>query len=347
MKKLILLCLFLSLLTGAHAQEMVQDVTMSVFCKDIKIAKESLNNFLKTNSQIVIFRYDEGSDLDYQNIKKITAVLSANKEDAAKIEDAIKEWGFVSNRQSQTVNNTFEVEKAEMEMDFLNKKKGTYEAEIKATPKENNSYKEYFTEIQSLELQIFELQKKIKLLKNQVRNFSFTINVMEENSAPTGKSNVHFVNMPGLQYSFLNIENAKSSISSDTYQGVSVKYVFTRGKSFIEIGAFKSSTNVPLSDSTRMKELFIYSFGQDFYPTHFGRGSRKFLNLYTGYTLGGIFATSETTSHHTAHITPRIGLEIFKSKSILLDSNVGYFIPFYQNLNLRGIMFNISFNFLF
>lgn len=336
-----------TLFLSAKAQDMVQNVSISVFCKDINLAKESSNNFLKANPQIVVFRYDEGNDYDYQNAKKITIVLSANKDDAAKIEDVIKAWGYVSNRQSQTVNNAFEVEKAEMEMDFLTKKKQTYEVEIKATPKENESYKVYFAEIQSLELQIFEFQKKIKLLKNQVSNFSFTITIMEENSTPTGKNNVRFVNMPGLQYSYLKIENPKSNISSEAYQGVSVKYMFTRGKSFVEIGAFKSSAKVPSTDSTRMKELFVYSFGQDFYPTHFGRGSRKFLNLYTGYTVGGIFATSETTSHHTAHITPRIGLEIFKSKSILLDSNVGYFIPFYQNLNLRGIMFNASFNFLF
>lgn len=345
MKKYFLALLFLTQSLFSFAQEMmVQNVSVTIVCKDLAEAKQKVNDFLGKQTDLTLLSYNESAA--YESIgKKITLKVSTNKEGSAATEKQLPTWGFVEKRQLSTVSNTFEIEKMEMELGFLQKRQQTYENELKGTPKENPSYKEYFAEIRAIENQIFVLQKQIKDLKNQVRSYTYDIEIEEENTMSQNKNSVRFVNMPGVQYGFIKIENPQNGISSEGYQGFSLKYLFTKGKSFVEIGAFRSISNV--DSASQFKELFMYSFGQDFYPTRFGRGSRRFLNLYTGYTVGGIFATAKESSRHIAYIVPRLGVELFKTRSILLDTNAGYFIPFYQNLNLRGLIFHASFNFLF
>ena len=51
-------------------------------------------------------------------------------------------------------------------------------------------------------------------------------------------------------------------------------------------------------------ELFMFSFGQDFYSRHLGRGTRKFLNLYTGYQIGDIIATSQISKSNLVFVSP-------------------------------------------
>lgn len=347
MRKILCLSFFLFSALFAFSQDMIQNVSVSIFSKDLAASRTKINDFLGKQNNITLLRYVEGSEEYGRGNKKITLQLSTNQAGSQVLESQFADWGYVDKRQISTVSNVFEIEKQEMELDFVKKRLATYETELKSTPKDNPNYKEYFAAVRNLENQIFTLQKQIKELKNQVRSFSYEISIEEENSTPQGQNQVRFVNMPGLQYSFLKVENPQEGFSSNAYQGVSLKYLFTKGKSFVEIGAFRSFTPVPADSVAHLKELFMYSFGQDFYPTHFGRGSRRFLNLYTGYTVGGIFATSKNNSHHIVYIQPRFGIELFKSRSILLDTNMGYFIPFYRNLNLRGLMFHGSFNFLF
>ena len=347
MKKILCFSFFLLISFLGFSQDMIQNVSVSIFTKDLAGVRVKINDFLAKQSNIILLRYEDGAGEYGRGNKKISLQLSANTEGSRLLESQFAEWGYVDKRQVSTVSNAFEIEKQEMELNFVQKRLATYEAELKSTPKDNPNYKEYFAEVRNLENQIFTLQKQIKELKNQVRSFSYQIDIEEENSTPQGQDQIRFVNMPGVQYSFLKIENPQEGFSSNAYQGVSLKYMFTKGKSFIEIGAFRSVSAVTADSVAHLKELFIYSFGQDFYPTHFGRGSRRFLNLYTGYTVGGIFATSKNNSHHIVYIQPRFGIELFKSRSVLLDTNMGYFIPFYRNLNLRGLMFHASFNFLF
>lgn len=303
-----------------------------------------MNDFLGKQTDITLLSYNETAANESVG-KKITLKISTNKEGSLAVESQLDAWGYIEQRQLSTVSNAFEIEKMEMELGFLQKRQLTYETELKDTPKDNPNYKEYFAEIRGIENQIFILQKQIKDLKNQVRSYTYEIGIEEENTMAQNRNQIRFVNMPGVQYGFIKIENPQSGISSEGYQGFSLKYLFTKGKSFVEIGAFRSISNV--DSASQLKELFMYSFGQDFYPTRFGRGSRRFLNLYTGYTVGGIFGTSKEDSYHIAYIVPRLGVELLKTRSILLDTNAGYFIPFYQNLNLRGLIFHVSFNFLF
>ena len=152
--------------------------------------------------------------------------------------------------------------------------------------------------------------------------------------------------MPGASYDIFWIENPVKDLSAELYHGYSLKYLFTRGKSYATIGTFKERTSAD-SDTMRYKELFVFGFGQDFYTRHFGRGKNKFLNLYSGYNMGGVFATADSRTSTFPYLKIFLGVELFKNKYILIDNKVGYFIPFRYNRNLRGISYNVSFNFVF
>ena len=137
-----------------------------------------------------------------------------------------------------------------------------------------------------------------------------------------------------------------SRITSAQYQGYALKYLFTRGKSYFTVGAYKS-TDKEKMDSLKFPEIFIIGFGQDFYSRHLGRGSHKFLNLYSGYSLGALLTNKDSDTKFDMYISPSIGLELFKNKYFLIDTKLIYFIPLANNRSLRGWAVNASLNFMF
>lgn len=159
------------------------------------------------------------------------------------------------------------------------------------------------------------------------------------------ESGVNRVNMPGAAFDMLFVETPKVGVSGSQYMGYSLKYMITKGKTHFTVGALKDYTTV--TDFVQFQEFFHFGFGQDFYTKHFGRGRRKWFNLYTGYNFGGMFATSEATKSGLPYVKAFFGLELFKNKYVLIDNKVGYFVPFKFNRNMRGLEYSFSFNFVF
>ena len=145
----------------------------------------------------------------------------------------------------------------------------------------------------------------------------------------------------------MNSFNPTENYSSDYYKGVSLKYLLTKGKSYLKIGALKGEKSK--SDKLEVySELFQFSFGQDFYTKHLGRGEYKILNLYSGYDIGGMIATGKGKDNlFLPFLKLHVGLEIFKSKHVLIDNKVSYLVPFKKNLEFRGLVYCASLNFVF
>lgn len=218
-------------------------------------------------------------------------------------------------------------------------------------------------EINNLNNQIINYQNRIEeeeeRLKIIERNKAFTyfsVDILDENSTPDSRnSRINWVRMPGISYQHLMIENAKPHFSAKTYQGASLKYLFTKGKSYFEIGVMKAAQNsLPekstAQDSEMYNEFFMVSFGQDFYSRNFGRGNRRWFNLYTGYQLGLTIPNrfDDQPAKSFVFTNLNVGLEIYKSKRILIDTRASYFLPLYDyNRNTRGILTTASFNFVF
>lgn len=213
-----------------------------------------------------------------------------------------------------------------------------------------NNIRRYQQKIKDLEKQLEEIEKVKSLMV-------VNLYVKDEISTPNGNDqNITWVNMPGVSYSFLQLENPKLGLTHEAYAGFNLKYLFTRGKSYVELGVLKPVnpyTEEQLKDSmlsATKNDFFTVQFGQDFYTRHFGRGRRKFLNLYSGYTVGAIIPNRYDDAVQKASLVSSlsIGVELFKSKHVLIDTRAAYFLPINnENRNTRGIMYNAAFNFVF
>lgn len=193
---------------------------------------------------------------------------------------------------------------------------------------------------------IREYQNEIRELDSKNGTVVLDIKLMRELTTPSASTKIRFVNMPGFEFSVFMPENPKEGIATDLYYGYMLKYLFTRGKSYITVGAFKAD-EVPQNDTLMYSDIFNFSFGQDFYSRHLGRGGRKFLNLYSGYNIGYLVYSGKESSLKNFYVSPAIGIELFKNNFMLIDTKMTYMLPFTDNLYLRGFQFAAAINFVF
>jgi len=312
-------------------------VNVTIIAIDYNSSKSAFKNFIAENG-IVINAQDESKT-------SINATFDLTTEVYNKLRLQLNNWGYISNDDINTTGYPLELEEIDLEIEFLTQKKSSFEQILQQHEMKSAQYESLWREKQGLEDRIFNLKKRKSALEKNALPYRVSLTIMEEMTSPQ-ESKVTFVNMPGVEYSYLKIENPNDTVSSAYYQGYFLKYLFTKGKSYASVGVYQS-TQKPAGDSTIFSELFVMNFGQDFYSRHFGRGGNKFGNLYSGYTLGYIAASNEVRSQDIFYLSPSIGLELFKNKYILWDTKVNYLIPFNYQRNLRGFGLNTSINFVF
>ncbi len=340
MKKAILFSIFIIQSVFMMSQKTTltgSNVNITVITLDYTTSKASFRKFIAENN-ININSQDESKT-------SITATFDANKEVYVQMRTLINTWGYISNDDINTTGYQLELDEIDLEIEFMTQKKNSFEQILQQHEMKSAQYESLWREKQGLEDRIFNLKKRKTVLEKNALPYRITITIMEEMTSPV-ESRVTFVNMPGVEYSYLKIENPNDTVSSAYYQGYFLKYLFTKGKSYASVGVYQS-TQKPAGDSTIFSELFVMNFGQDFYSRHFGRGSNKFGNLYSGYTVGYIAASNEVRSQDIFYVSPSVGLELFKNKYILWDTKVNYLIPFSYQRNLRGFGLNTSINFVF
>ncbi|MBP5502851.1 MAG: hypothetical protein J6Y24_08695 [Bacteroidales bacterium] len=193
---------------------------------------------------------------------------------------------------------------------------------------------------------IREYQNEIRELDSKNGTVVLDIKLMRELTTPSASMKIRFVNMPGFEFSVFMPENPKEGVSADMYYGYMLKYLFTKGKSYITVGAFKAD-EVLQNDTLMYSDIFNFSFGQDFYSRHLGRGGRKFLNLYSGYNIGYLVYSGKNSSLKNFYVSPAVGIELFKNNFMLIDTKMTYMLPFTDNLYLRGFQFAAAVNFVF
>lgn len=215
-----------------------------------------------------------------------------------------------------------------------------------AATQEASSQAQILHTLQEQQNQLGVLEKRLMRLQAWDTVATAKLSLNTETSTPS-VSNLAFVNMPGIEYAALFFENPSENFSATAYQGAQIKYLFTRGKSYLSVGLLHPITEPAKQDSLAATELFLFAFGQDFYSRRLGQGLRSFFNLYTGYQIGGAYLTSDANSNLIWQVTPCLGLELVKTKRMLLDARAGYFIPFDHNRELRGLLTQASFNFVF
>jgi len=268
------------------------------------------------------------------------------------LKDSLSRLGKPVDYSLELVNKRDEIEKLEHELRFRQSEREIYARELQGVDRvrESESYSSLWDKSREIDGQIFQLEEGLLEARQQVRGNIVTLTIEEPSEPPTTTSKhwVEFTNMPGVEFTYLQIENPKGGLSGEAYAGASVRYLFTKGKSYLILGVLKN-LDQPEGDTTVYNDVFQYAYGTDFYPSHFGRGQRSYLNLYSGFTIGGLFLSSTAKNEHILQVTPHVGIELYKGKQTLLDIRGGYLLPLDSdlNLNLRGWTVSPSFNFVF
>lgn len=334
---LLTLCSFVTV-----AQDRPSNKTIQVYVTKLQTSTDLLANFIDAKKGVV-YQTDLSTNRYYTEF-----LISIS--DLRGLDSLASKMGYVTQNVFNTENYQEKINNLEKRIDGLKYENSIYARQLAdsvVTGVRIEDLKRKISSnlqtIASLEVNINQLQQNAG---DQMCKVRFTIN--DEMSTPNN-SRVSFVNMPGIEYGFLKIENPTAGISAKSYQGATIKYMFTRGKSYFNLGVYRAIDN-NTADTSLINELFMMNFGQDFYPRNFGRGKRRFLNLYTGYQIGG-FISNQNNNKNSVFIPNAnlsFGVELIKTKHILVDNKVSYFLPLNElNRNMRGILYQASFNFVF
>jgi hypothetical protein len=346
MEKLANLLIVITLLTvlpfGIQAQERPSNKTIQVYVTKLQVSTELLSDFIASKNGVVY-------QTDLSTNRYYTEFLISNAE-LRGIDSLANKMGYVTQNVFNTENFKEKISNLEKRIDGLKYENSVHARQLRDSLVTGARVEELKRKISSNLQTIASLEVNINQLEqnasDQMCKVRFTIN--DEMSTPNN-SRVSFVNMPGIEYGFLKIENPTLGVSAKAYQGATIKYMFTRGKSYFNLGVYRAMDN-NTADTALINELFIINFGQDFYPRNFGRGKRRFLNLYTGYQIGG-FISNQNNNKNSVFIPNAnlsFGVELIKTKHILVDNKVSYFLPLNElNRNMRGILYQASFNFVF
>ena len=263
-------------------------------------------------------------------------------------QERINAWGYVKNKKSTSYDYNKRLEVVEEDIRETEKQIESYKAVLKEMDINHQKHYTFWDKLEKAEgtLRMYEKQRSEIIDKNKKFKIKLIIDEENINSTNSQRPDFSLINMPGIQYSYLKIENPVAGLSPTSMQGISVKYLINRRKTSLELGLYKPSftSNTPVDG---FNDMYLIGIGQDFYSSHLGRGSRKFLNLYSSAKLGAVILSTDDTNLVSWYGSPAIGIELFKTKNILIDNKIGYFLPFKENRNMRGWIYDVSFNIVF
>lgn len=340
-----LCCILLSGLLSAQTKSyVVVEATQSLRSEDYHGSIAKISGFL----------LNEGVRVEQQSQSRSVFTVKCNLNEAQYLNyrKILLSCGYMASDNLTRVDNTDRVDELNSSLQFQQEQLLQQRAVLNKMSPDSEQYTVMLQSTYDTESGIRKTQREIANLTEFEFYYAINLDINDETYTPQS-SNVSFVNMPGVEYSYYRVEQPKDTITSPIYQGVFLKYVFTRGKSFATLGAYKSTSKTDSPSDTLPSvaspytEFFSFGFGQDFYSKHLGRGNRKFLNLYTGYTVGGMILSNDLKNKFSGYLAPSIGVELFKNKYILIDTKMNYVIPFKETRYVRGLAFNASFNFVF
>lgn len=256
----------------------------------------------------------------------------------------LRKFGFVEYEKMHSNYYLDSSQQLIQEKDLLIKEKMQYEKLVGiADSTDLAKYFDYFEKIIRLEKQIADKEMVISNITNNQVKYALIVHFKEDEIVGQDY-NQSWVNMPGLEASYLITEQATPGVSPAYMMGINLKYLINYKKTYFVMGLYKSPRD---NSQFQINEMYTFAIGQDFYSKKLGRGQRKFFNLYTSFNAGVYLSSSENNKSNSWFVNPYIGLEIFKTKNILIDNKVGYFLPFQNNRFQRGLLYNISLNFVF
>ncbi|RSK48878.1 hypothetical protein [Hymenobacter rigui] len=281
--------------------------------------------------------------------EQLTAEFSLPTREIPRLDSMAAALGYVLENNLNARNLGTRVQELQAEEQTTAARLTSTQARLRSEKLGNEERVALQSEAERYETQLRQVRQQQQLLSSHQGQAYVSLRLFDEISFPTGNRRVSFVNMPGVEYAYLRLDNPKVGLTSPAYQGYAIKYLFTRGKSYFNLGVYKPTTTNK-TDSAFVNELFVINFGQDFYPRNFGRGRRRYLNLYTSYQVGGFILNrnDDKKNDFIPNLNLGLGLELVKTRHILLDTKGSYFVPLNsRSRDLRGLLGQASFNFVF
>lgn len=339
MNKTALLLLAVFCFAFAKAQknnELTLETDVDLLVTDISIIENELNSFIETKG-VTPEKY-------YKSKYYINISLLLDFENYLAFEKLIEKKGYIKKKNTNSKNYAASLKTKEHEIEILQKEKAQYEKLVADSARlKNERTFDYWEKIISIEKDISKLKLEQEEILRKHKKYKYKLEVREEENSTQDYSE-SWINMPGFEYSLLFTEQPEAGISLEQMQGYCLKYMFNYGKTYIVLGLFQNTSE---NITTEIDEIYMFAFGQDFYSKRLGRGQRKFLNLYTSFNVGVYIATNQDDNYTSWFTNPFLGLELFKNKYFLIDTKVGYFLPYKNNRTQRGLLYNASFNFVF
>ncbi|TAD94777.1 MAG: hypothetical protein EAZ97_16345, partial [Bacteroidetes bacterium] len=260
MKKILIILFLLSCqMLFAQKKALVTRLEATIYSAEKTEGKNALVNFAR----------QKGVSVSNQTESQESFLIEMNLTENAlkKLDSLILNLGYIESRNLQTVEDVQNNGKDSLRIVFLQKKMQTYQNEISKMDSMSNRYFKYWEDIRSMEEEIYQLQANQIDARQRVMRYSASVRIYQESI----EKGISFVNMPGLEYTMLFVESPNPAVSTQRYAGYSLKYMFTKGKSYFNVGAMKAQNRTE-ADSLSYSELFLVGFGQDFYTRYLGRG---------------------------------------------------------------------------
>lgn len=353
MEKLILLILAFVLCSSISAQ-----VNETDFISRTATLQITVDNIAASDK--LIMDLVEDYDLIIENFRKDSYertnnyVLLTNMSAFNAVITMLETMGIPTLNKIETTNNVNDLRGIDYDLEYFSDQKIHYQEEIQKLYQEitDDYYRKLWESERALDESLYKKNKvRIELL-NEVEFHRIVLEVTEKTAQDLDDDDDEFavfINMPGIESHFFYIENPELSVSADAYFGGSLRYMFTRGRTYVTVGALKPVMNADSEVTAQANDILVYGVGKDFYPRYLGHGRRKFFNLYSGFLVGGMVLTSDDEIYHIFTVEPHIGVEMFKNQYFIIDTRFGYLIPIEQDKIkiLRGFNHSLSLNIVF
>ncbi len=314
------------------SQDVVRSVHIKIVVGDLKKAESKLSVFLK-NMEIV------PSELNIQE-RTVVADFRVNPKHFDSTLLVLGSWGNITKELYTTNHKALQtIKELQMQRELLEEEKAQWmklmhfadsASKLEDLIFYNEKVLKLNTKIAEISMKLFELQEKHMSSRVHLTLYEYT----------SSSRDFEFINAPGLELSALFVENPETGFAPSLMHGVTLKYLFNTSKSYGVLGIYKGMEN-----TATVSDLFLLAYGQDFYSKKLGNGLRKYFNPYTSFNLGVYVANGTDFKSRSWFMNPFLGLEIIKIKSILIDTKVGYFLPYKDSRDLRGLLWNFSVNF--
>ena len=186
-----------------------------IFTTDFSTSCKKTEDFLSKNNCIIL----------KQNETKFTHtyLFRTPNRTVSQADSLLKSIGYVSNKELKSFNNTIQLSEAKIQLEYLEKKKSEYEKmQIKIDSVKSAKYYEHWEKTRNIEKEIFDSKKRIKQMESVDSFCVFSVKIKDEVTSPN-YSKVNFIHMPGLEYTYLMIEekvipNSVLDLKRDPYE---------------------------------------------------------------------------------------------------------------------------------